>query len=109
MLRLVCSSQQINHAKVKKLFLLSLVHSEPLRGVFLHTLPPCLPPLPSSTSSRHWEAVTLINGEPSSALKARGSKWRALIKVEHWETRDGGRREECRTHSPITVNSAIPG
>lgn len=105
MLRLIYSPQQINHTKVKKLFLLSPVHSEPSVAFFSAPSLPYLPP----DKERHWEAVTLINGEPSSALKARGSEWRALIKVEHWETRDGGRRQEHRTHSPITVNAAFPG
>lgn len=51
----------------------------------------------------------MINGEPGSALKARGSEWRAQIKVEQGETRDGGRRGERRTRSPITVSVAVPG
>lgn len=41
-LQLICIPQQINHTKVKKLFLLSAVHSEPSLILFLHTLPPFL-------------------------------------------------------------------
>lgn len=58
----------------------------------------------------------MINGEPSSALKARGSKW-GQIKVEH---RSKGWREErgaqdtvtnhCQHHRPrVTVGDAVGG
>lgn len=80
-----------------------------------HLFPLCLPFLSVSDffslfSARHWEALTLINGEPSSALKARGSKW-GQIKVEQggkgWEGWRG--EKERRTQSPITVSIIVPG
>lgn len=106
-LRLICIPQQINHPKVKKLFLLSLAHSEPSLG-FSHPLQPLphrlRPSLRPAVSSRHWEALTLINGELSSALKARGSKWRAQIKVEHRrQGMEGGERSTGHTHQSLSA------
>lgn len=110
-LRLICIPQQINHTKVKKLFLLSLAHSESSLG-FSHPLQPPSPPslrlrpsLRPTVSSRHWEALTLINGELSSALKARGSKWRAQIKVEHRrQGMEGGERSTGHTHQSLSAS-----
>lgn len=64
-----------------------------------------MPALPFSASSRHWKALTLINGEPSSALKARGSEWRALIKVEHGrQGMEGGERSAGHTHQSLSAS-----
>lgn len=67
-----------HRAKVKTLFALFVRYS---------SNPPPPSPTSLSVSSRHWEALTLINGEPGSALKARRGQW-GQIKVEH---RSGGR------------------
>lgn len=61
----------------------------------------------------------MINGEPSSALKARGSEW-GQIKVEHRSKGWEGWREErgvqdtvtnhCQHHSPrVTVGDTVGG
>lgn len=47
----------------------------------------------------------MINGEPSSALKARGSEWGALIKVEHGrQGMEGGARSAGHTHQSLSVS-----
>lgn len=47
----------------------------------------------------------MINGEPSSALKARGSEWGALIKVEHGRQGiEGGERSAGHTHQSLSAS-----
>ncbi|KAM7379281.1 hypothetical protein PAMP_004846 [Pampus punctatissimus] len=55
----------------------------------------------TNQAARHREALTLINGEPSSALKARGSKW-GQIKVEHRSKGWEGCRKERGVQDTVT-------
>lgn len=105
MIQLICILQLIKHTKVNKIFI-------PSSSILL--LLPVLPSFlfllfffPLSFQVRCSEALTLINGEPSSALKARGCKW-GQIKVEHrnkgWA---GWRGQSSAGHSHQSLSASL--
>lgn len=95
MLMLISILCENNLRKLKKHDIFSLF------SLFSYIYVTLLPSCALFVSSRHRRALTLINGEPSSALKARGSEW-GQIKVEHRSQGREAWREERGVQDTVT-------